>query len=129
VIIAAAAVGIALFGVTRVHSQAQLFAVRCLFVALPLGAFIAFARRQWTAIFRPLRGADFVNMVVFWLINLAVSVGAAFVVAGGDLSSLTRNTAADSVAGVTGLVSFHAGTFIELFGEEVFTLLPFLGVL
>lgn len=131
VMILACATGFA--ALTLIGSSNQLVELgpRLLFTAIPLVAFIYFTKPYWGRIFRPLKLGDFGAMIVFWLLNLAVSAIIALVVSGGQFNTLTANAAPDAVldGGVAGLVGFYLGTFIQLFGEELFTIIPFLAVL
>ncbi|WP_432478070.1 CPBP family intramembrane glutamic endopeptidase [Nocardioides sp. GXQ0305] len=102
---------------------------RLLFLAIPVAAFAWASRGRWRALFRPLRLADLGTIVVFWLLNLGVSAVAAFVVSGGDPGGLAENTATDGLSGAGELLGFYLGTAIQLMGEEVFTILPFLAVM
>ncbi|KRE72653.1 CPBP family intramembrane glutamic endopeptidase [Arthrobacter sp. Soil762] len=102
---------------------------RFLFAAIPFSVFIALTGGFWKSIFRKLTGRDFLDMVIFWLLNLIVSaaVGAiVFAVFGAN-----ANTATDSVldGGPAEVIAFYVGTGVQLFGEEIFTILPFLAVM
>ncbi|WP_205881548.1 CPBP family intramembrane glutamic endopeptidase [Leucobacter coleopterorum] len=68
-------------------------------------------------------------MVVFWLLNLAVTSLVGILVA--MLFGANANTAADGLAdaGEVEVLAFFLGTGIQLFGEEIFTILPFLAVM
>jgi len=131
VIILAAAAGFAAVALNPLTSQWGLLVGRVLFVAIPLGTFIALSKGFWRSIFRPLRGRDYLNMVFFWLLNLAVSFLMAVIVSGADFGHLTANSATDDLAaqGAGAILAFYVGTFIQLFGEELFTILPFLAVM
>lgn len=102
---------------------------RVLFPAIPMAVFVGFTGRYWKSLFKKLTGADFLNMVVFWLLNLAVTSAVGLVVL--VLFGANANSATDGVVGGGALqiVSFYVGTGIQLFGEEVFTILPFLAIM
>ncbi len=105
---------------------------RILFTGIPLVTFIVLARPNWRAIFKPLKWADVPTILVFWLLTLGLSAGAAFIVSGGDpVGHFAANSATSTVldGGFWGIVGFYLGTFIQLFGEELVTILPFLAVL
>ena len=106
---------------------------RIMFVGIPLATFIILAKPNWRAIFKPLKWADIPTMIVFWLLTLGLSAAAAFIVTGGNPAGghLAANSATDTVlaGGIWGVVGFYLGTFIQLFGEELVTILPFLAVL
>ena len=131
VIIIAAAAGFAALVFNPLTGQWGQLVGRLLFAAIPLTTFVALSKGYWRSIFRPLRGRDFVNMVVFWLLNLAVSGLMALIVSGADGGHLTANSATDDLAsqGSGAILAFYVGTFIQLFGEELFTILPFLAVM
>ena len=97
-------------------------------VALPLGALAYVAPGNWGALFRRVRGRDLALMVGFALLNLAVSLTVASVVslvfgadANAETAQLTQQTG-------SGLALFFLGTGVQLLGEELFTVLPFLAV-
>jgi membrane protease YdiL (CAAX protease family) len=131
VIILAAAAGLAAVLVNPLTSQWGQLVGRVLFVAIPLGAFFVLSKGFWRAIFQPLRGRDVLNMVFFWLLNLAVSALVALMVSGADFGHLAANGATNDLAAQGGgaILAFYVGTFIQLFGEELFTILPFLAVM
>lgn len=103
---------------------------RVLFPAIPLALFIAFTGRRWSALFRRLGWADVGTMIVFWLLNAAVSAIVAAVFLGSGVTT-AANGAVDGLVdqGPGQVVAFFVGTGIQLFGEEVFTILPFLAVM
>lgn len=102
---------------------------RIIFPAIPLAVFIGFTGRWWKALFRKLSGADYLTMVVFFLLNLAVTAGVGAVVLA--VFGANANPATDGLldGGPVELISFYAGTGIQLFGEEIFTILPFLAIM
>lgn len=106
---------------------------RIMFAGIPLATFIILAKPNWRAIFKPLKWADAPTIIVFWLLTLGLSATAAFIVTGGDPAGghLAANSATNTVldGGLWGIVGFYLGTFIQLFGEELVTILPFLAIL
>lgn len=104
---------------------------RVLFTGIPLIALVLLTKPYWKRIFRPIKKGDVGAMVIFWLINLAVSALVAVLISGGSLNHLSANTVTDTVldGGAIGVIAFYAGTFIQLFGEELFTIVPFLALL
>jgi len=104
---------------------------RILFTAIPLTTFIVLAKPDWKAIFRPLKWVDIPTIILFWLLTLGASAGAGFLVSGGDISHFQANTVTDDLlaGGAWNVAWFYLGTFIQLFGEELVTILPFLAVL
>ncbi|BDI23943.1 CAAX amino protease [Herbiconiux sp. L3-i23] len=129
IIVLACAAGFAALVLIPQPDQIVALVPRLLFPAIPLSVFILFTGRYWTSIFRRLSGWDLLDMVVFWLLNLAVSAIVGLVVAA--VFGANPNPATDGLAasGAANLVAFYVGTGIQLFGEEVFTLLPFLALM
>ncbi|MCI2956308.1 CPBP family intramembrane metalloprotease [Agromyces atrinae] len=102
---------------------------RALFPAIMLAVFVLLTGRHWSAIFKKLTGSDWLNMVVFGLLTIVIS----FVV-GAILRAIfgaSANTAADGLAagGPVEIGAFLVGTAMQLFGEELFTILPFLAIM
>lgn len=129
VMILAAAAGFLALSLIPAGSNLAQLGVRILFVAIPLAAFIAFTGKWWRCIFRPLHGRDLLTILAFWLINLALTGLVAAVLNGLDPGHLVANQAADGLTTAGDLAFFYVGTFIQLFGEELFSLIPFLAVL
>lgn len=129
VIIAACVLGfVALTTIPQPNNVAALIP-RILFPAIPLAVFIALTGRYWTAIFRRLHAADWLNMVAFWILNLVVTLIVGAIVAA--VFGANANTATDGLAagGPVDITAFFVGTGIQLFGEEIFTILPFLAIM
>ncbi|MFD4468510.1 CPBP family intramembrane glutamic endopeptidase [Rhodococcus sp. NPDC058505] len=102
---------------------------RILFVAIPLGTLAYLARDQWKALFRKVNGADVRTMIGFAVLNLVVTSILALIVKA--LFGTAENPAVDGSDGWGALdyVAFYAGTGIQLVGEELFTIIPFLALL
>ncbi|TQC50282.1 CPBP family intramembrane metalloprotease [Rhodococcus sp. WS4] len=102
---------------------------RILFVAIPLVMLARVTREHWKALFRRVTGRDVLTMIGFALLNLAVSAGLALIVQ--SLFDVASNEAIDSAGKASALdtVAFYVGTGIQLVGEEVFTMIPFLAVM
>lgn len=105
------------------------FVATILYWAIPLVMLAAVAGGAWTAIFRRLRGVDFMLMIGFALLNIAVTL-----VVGSIMLKLVETTASEAMhqAGALGgsdLLLFFVRTGIQLFGEEVMSILPFLALL
>ena len=129
VIVLACVAGFAALVFYPAYNDLQALVSRILFPAIPLAFFIAFTGRYWKSLFKKLRGVDYLNMVVFWLLNLGVSFGVGAIVM--VLFGAKANPATDGLAGsgVLNIAAFYVGTGIQLFGEEVFTILPFLAIM
>ena len=104
---------------------------RALFLAIPAAAFAWSVRGHWRSLFQPLGWADLGAVVAFWLLNLGVTALVARLVVGLGLGDLVENSATDGLAdaGPWTLVGFYVGTAVQLMGEEVFTILPFLAIM
>jgi uncharacterized protein len=129
VIVLACVAGFAALLFYPAYNDLQSLVPRILFPAIPLAVFIAFTGRYWKSLVGKLRGVDYLNMVVFWLLNLAVSGVMGLVVLaifGANANPATNGLAA---GGPIQIISFYLGTGIQLFGEEVFTILPFLAIM
>lgn len=111
------------------HNDVEALIPRILFPAIPLAVFIACTGRFWTTLFRRLTGADYLNMVVFWLLNLVVTMLVGLLVAA--VFGANSNPATEGVldGGPVRVVAFYVGTGIQLLGEELFTILPFLAII
>jgi hypothetical protein len=98
---------------------------RILFPAIMLAAFILLTGRFWTTIFHELTGWDVLNMVFFAVLNtvLALIVGGIVRAVSGTADNSATQGLADLSPGE--LLSFYIGTGAQLFGEELFTVLPF----
>lgn len=105
------------------------FVPAILFFAIPLAALAIVTPKHWTAIFRKVGGRDVMWMVVFAVINMAVSLGAAVVVTG--IFGTTTNPAVSALATMTVAerILFYLRTIPQLFGEELLTVLPFLALM
>lgn len=105
------------------------FLATILYFALPLAALAYVAGNAWTAIFRPLRGRDFLLMIGFAILNIVVAL-----IVGSIMINLMETTANEAAAGAGALEGgevwlFFARTGLQLFGEEVMSILPFLAIL
>ncbi len=105
----------------------QALVPRFLFTAIMLAVLIAVTRRHWSRIFQRTTGRDVGAMVLFAIANLIVSFAVGIIVNG--IFGSNANTAADGIHGAAQLIAFYVGTAIQLLGEELFTILPFLAVM
>ncbi len=105
------------------------FVPRILFPGIPLVALAYVAPRNWTAIFRRVRGRDVAWMFGFALLNIAATIAI------GVLTSLffaVEANAGYATLGdspLSGQILFFLSTALQLLGEEVFTILPFLAMM
>jgi len=100
-----------------------------LYFVIPLAALAYVAGSGWTAIFRKVGIKDVLLMIGFAVLNILVTL-----VVGKIMISVMDTTANQAVqsAGTTsgsGTLLFFARTGLQLFGEEVMSILPFLALL
>ena len=105
------------------------FVPAILFSAIPLAVLAFVAGGAWKALFRRLRWRDFLWMIAFAALNFVVAM-----VAGSIIAMLVETTTNEAVGGTGNLESadrllFFARTGIQLFGEEVMSILPFLALM
>jgi membrane protease YdiL (CAAX protease family) len=100
-----------------------------LYFVIPLVGLAIVAGRHWTAIFRRLRGRDFLWMVVFALLNMAVTLPVGWFVS--STRGVQANPALTGLSDMTATerILFFLKTAPSLFGEEVMTILPFLALM
>ncbi|SMQ68391.1 type II CAAX endopeptidase family protein [Agreia sp. VKM Ac-1783] len=128
-IILACVVGFVALTTIPAANNVELLLPRSLFTAIMLIAFILLAGRHWTAIFRKPTGGDWVAMLVYGLVTFVVSFILGALVRA--IFGATANTAADGLAsgGAPEIITFYVGTAIQLLGEELFSILPFLALM
>lgn len=99
------------------------------FVGLPLAALAWAAGRGWTAIFRRPRARDLLLIVAAFLLTYAVTIAVGLVAL--SLFEAEPNPAADLLSSfdATQRTFFFLRSALQLFGEELFTILPFLALL
>jgi membrane protease YdiL (CAAX protease family) len=102
---------------------------RALFVGIPLAVLALVTGRYWTALFRKVRWVDVLNIFFFAVLNIVITFAIGAIVAG--LFTVTPNTVISDAGagGVADTVALYVGSGIQLVGEEVFTILPFLAVM
>ncbi|WP_083295220.1 CPBP family intramembrane glutamic endopeptidase [Curtobacterium sp. BH-2-1-1] len=126
-VIAACAVGFLVLSFTPAADNVQSLVPRFLFAAIPLAVFIVFTRRHWSRIFQRTTGRDVLTMVLFAIANIVVSFAMGILVK--YVFGANANGATDGVHGAAEITAFYLGTAIQLFGEELFSILPFLAVM
>lgn len=127
VVILGCAAGIAVLIFYPATNNVQALVSRFLFPAIQLAVFIAFTRGQWHRILRRLRPRDFGLMILFAVLNFVVSFLVGIIVK--VFFGANANPAADGIHGVGETFAFYLGTAVQIFGEELFTILPFLAVM
>lgn len=102
---------------------------RILFVGIPLVVLAMVTREHWTALFRKVHGRDVLTMIGFAVLNLVVTSVLALIVRA--LFGVASNKAVDGAGegGALDTAAFYVGTGIQLVGEEVFTIVPFLALM
>lgn len=105
------------------------FVPAILFSVIPLSVLAFVAGGAWKALFRRLRWRDFLWMIAFAALNFVVAI-----VAGNIIVRLIETTANEAVAS-TGYLEggeqllLFARSGVQLFGEEVMSILPFLALM
>jgi uncharacterized protein len=101
---------------------------RILFTAIMLGALIWAAGPYWRAIFRRVGLRDIGLMVLFAVLNYVVTTAVALLVS--SLFATSANAAVGAaIANPVDGIAMYLGTAIQLLGEELLTILPFLALL
>jgi hypothetical protein len=105
------------------------FVPAVLYVAIPLTVLAYVSKGNWQALFRRIRGRDVLLMFGFAILNLIVTITAGFLLIDLDKATVNATIAglADQNAG--DLVLSYLRAAIQLVGEEIMTILPFLGLL
>ncbi|SIQ02325.1 hypothetical protein SAMN05880561_101821 [Rhizobium sp. RU33A] len=130
-VLAAAAAGFAALGVPLpfedniVTGWLRAFA----FVALPLAALAISAPGHWRAIFRRVGIGDVLLMFGFAILNIIVTLAVGVLLQ--TFGTVNSNAAIADAADLEGarLASFFAKVGLQLLGEELITILPFLAIL
>ncbi len=102
---------------------------RTLFLLIPLLTIVYVIKEHWKALFHKPTKGDYGAMILFFILNLAVTSLVALLVKA--LFGANANAAANGLAdaGALEIVSFYVGTGIQLMGEEIFTIIPFLAIM
>lgn len=103
---------------------------RILFMGIPLVVFACLTRPYWKTIFKKPRRKDYGYMVLFAVLNMVLTpILAGLVLVLGF--STSGNAAAEGLAGASigELAAFYIGTGIQLLGEELLVIIPFLATL
>lgn len=103
---------------------------RILFVGIPLVVLAMVTREHWTALFRKVHGRDVLTMIGVAVLNLVVTSVLALIVR-ALFGGVASNKAVDGAGegGALDTAAFYVGTGIQLVGEEVFTIVPFLALM
>lgn len=112
------------------HSGLAGFIPALLFVLIPMGTLAVVAgTRALLALFRPIRASDVGLIILFFALNAVVTVVLGLIIT--RVFQTATNPAGDLVASADRLdqVLFFGWTAVQLLGEEIFTILPFLAFL
>ena len=128
IILACAAAFLALSTIPASNNVEHLLP-RTLFPVIMLTVFILLTGRFWTSIFRKPTGADWLAMLVYGILTLIVSLIVSSIIA--SIFGANSNPATDGLAvgGPVEIITFYVGTGIQIFGEELFSILPFLAIM
>ncbi|ROP74063.1 CPBP family intramembrane glutamic endopeptidase [Curtobacterium sp. PhB115] len=126
-IIVACVAGITVLSFYPAANNIQSLVPRFLFTAIMLAVFIVFTKRHWARIFQRTTARDYGAMVLFAIGNIIVTFTVGIIVKA--IFGSNANTATDGIHGAGEIVAFYVGTAIQLLGEELFTILPFLAVM
>lgn len=99
-------------------------------MAIPLVIFAYLTKPYWKTIFKKPRRKDYGYMVLFAVLNMILTpILAGLVMLLGF--STSGNAVGDSLAGAgtSELIAFYVGTGIQLLGEELLVIIPFLAVM
>lgn len=112
------------------HNNVESIIPRILFAAIPLLIFTYLTKPYWKAIFKKPRKIDYLYMLLFAALNMVITpIIALSLLALGVTQS--ANPVGESLAGAGALelLAFYAGTGIQLLGEELLVIIPFLAAL
>lgn len=112
------------------HNNLESIIPRILFTGIPLLVFAYLTKPYWKSIFRKPRKIDIFYMFLFAGFNLLLTPILALLVTSLGIPT-AGNAAGDGLAGASALElsSFYVGTAIQLLGEELLVIIPFLVVM
>jgi membrane protease YdiL (CAAX protease family) len=120
----------ALIGVAPIFTaDVAAFIPAILFVFIPLGALYVLSGHQLQALFYKVGWRELRLMLGFALLNLLVTFSVALIVENFWTTESNPAFAELKEASSYQLALFYLRTFIQLIGEELFTILPFLALL
>jgi len=100
-----------------------------LFVGLPLLGLRMASPSGWTAIFARVGWREVKLMVAFALLNIALSMTVGTIVKVFGTTTVNAGVASAAQLGGAQLANFFAKVAVQLLGEELMTILPFLAIL
>jgi membrane protease YdiL (CAAX protease family) len=117
------------FGLGGAVPTPQGFVPAVLYVAIPLTVLAYVSRGHRQALFRSIRGRDVLLMFGFAILNLIVTITVGLLLIDLDTATVNATVAGLADLGAGELVLSYLRAAIQLVGEEVMTILPFLGLL
>ena len=104
---------------------------RVLFTGIPLLVFFLLMKPYWKNVFKKPRKKDYGYMVLFAGITLIITPLVASIVTALGLQASSNAAAGESLftTGAPEVIAFYVGTAIQLLGEELLTIIPFLAVM
>lgn len=104
---------------------------RVLFTGIPLVVFWLLTKPYWKSIFRKLRKIDFFYMLLFGVLTMILTPILATLVTVLGFPTAANQVATESIfaGSVLEVIAFYVGTAIQLLGEELLVIIPFLGVM
>lgn len=105
------------------------FVPAVLFAGLPLAALAMVAGPAWRALFARVGGRDVATMAVFAVLNIVVTSALGLVVASTTGAAANPQARTLERASAVELAAFYPRSAVQLLGEELVTVLPFLALL
>lgn len=111
-------------------NNVELLVPRFMFMAIPLIIFAYLTKQYWKALFKRPRKIDFVYMFLFAGLNMILTPILAVTLLGLGIAT-SGNAVGDGLVGTSALelIAFYVGTGIQLLGEEILVIVPFLAIL
>ena len=128
-VVLACAAGFAVLSTVGSADQWVELVPRVLFLALPAAVFAWASRGRWRSCSALCTGATSAR---WWSSGWSTSPSVRSRRSScrdGELGGLAENSVTDDLTGPSQLIGFYVGTGVQLLGEEVFTILPFLAVM
>lgn len=104
------------------------FIPAALFVAIPLAVLVWVSPQHWMRLFRKITGRDIKWMILFALLNIAVTIAIGLVVMRSVGTHSNPVFTEIAIQTPVERLLFFLKTLIQILGEEVLTILPFLAM-
>lgn len=103
---------------------------RILFAGIPFATFVYLFKPYWRSIFKKPRGKDYFYMFLFAGLNIVLTPILAILVKAFGFPT-AGNAVGNGLVGASAveLIAFYIGTGIQLFGEELLVIIPFLATM